>query len=124
MQVNSISNNNFGRANLLGDFNKIKNIAIKKGLKADVAENIERKLQALGDEATRKLKEKFNVTFKLPQDCSVTGRVFVENAKGNGFDVAVSPVDMGSGILNQYAKAAKMLSELDYSKAKGLNSIA
>ena len=115
MQISSIRNQNFC-AKLCGDYKKIAEKSIQKGLPEETAHEIFSELE-------NDLPEDYIITFKEPQPYSVEGRVFVENSRGSGVDVVVSPVLYNKDTLFRYAEAAKALAEIDFSRNRGLRSI-
>ena len=117
MQINSITNQNFN-ARLQGDFSKIKDLAIKNGYKFSKARELERKMRGM-------LPNDCTITAFLPQEGSVTGRVILENWKGSGVDMNVCPVLLDKrNLLVKYFEAAEALAKTDFSKNRGLYTIA
>ena len=117
MQINSINNQNFG-ARLAGDFSTIKNMAINCGYRFSKAREIERRL-------TKMLPDDCTITFRVPQEGSVTGRVSVENWKGSGVDMEIRPVFLNRrNILAKYYETAEALATVDFRKNNGIYTIA
>ena len=115
--INSVNTNSFG-AKLFGDCDEILMSAVKNGFQAKRGRKI---LKELG----RILPDNFTITMRKPQAGSVTGRVIVENEKGNGVDMVVSPVIMDArNVLVKYSEAARLLSRADMSKNRGLYTIS
>ena len=115
MKINSINNQSFC-ARLSGDYRNIAEKSVKSGLPVETAKEILSELE-------NDLPEDCTVTFREPQPYSVLGTVFVENSKGVGYDITVSPVLYNKNTLARYAEAAKYLAaEFNYNRNPGLHS--
>ncbi|MCR4881236.1 MAG: hypothetical protein K6A44_04710 [bacterium] len=124
MQVSAINNQNFG-AKMAGDYMEIMTSAIQNGFPRARAKSMLKQLQRMADDVV--------ITFKKPQQGSLTGYVSVgaPNSHGawrsewSGVDMDIRPVLMDRrNVFAKYVEAAKMLSSADFRHNNGFYTIA
>ena len=124
MQVNSISNHNFG-AKVNDIAYDIMDSAIRNGFPRKRAHSMMKSLERMADD--------IRIDFIKPQEGSITGKVILEAANKpgiwrsdySGVEMAVSPVVMDKrNVFTKYYEATKLLAETDFRHNNGIYTIA
>lgn len=116
MQINSIKNQNFG-TKIAGDFPIIARKAIMNGFPRDKARMLEHKLKKM-------LPDDCTMSFFLPREGTVTGKVIVENWKGSGVDMEIRPIFQNRrNLLTKYTETAEALAKTDFQRNNGIYTI-
>ena len=124
MQVNSISNNNFG-ASINKAAYEIMDSAIQNGLSKSRATEMMKSLEKMADD--------IRIDFIKPKPGSITGKVYlqVSNKPGvwrsdnSGVEMNISPVVMGKrNVFGKYVEAANLLAQTDFRHNNGIYTIA